>query len=107
SYTKTGQYENIDTQRHRSIKAAILVRVSTSREEQQSSLENQRKLFTQVCAENGWEIYEFYQEVESGTRSNRKGLDQLINDAKEQKFDLILAKELSRLARNVPLAYQL
>ncbi|MDS9470862.1 recombinase family protein [Sporosarcina pasteurii] len=107
SYTKTGQYENNDTHRHKSLKAAILVRVSTSREEQKSSLENQRKLFTQVCAENGWEIYEFYQEVESGTRSNRKGLDQLINDAKEQKFDLILAKELSRLARNVPLAYQL
>jgi site-specific DNA recombinase len=56
-----------------------------------------------MCEENNWEIYDIYEEVESGTRTNRKGLNQLINDAKEGKFNLILAKELSRLTRNVPL----
>lgn len=107
SYKEIGQQELDNTLANRPLKVAILVRVSTHKEEQKSSLENQRKLFTQVCAENGWEIYDFYQEIESGTHTNRKGLNQLINDAKENKFDLILAKELSRLARNVPLAYQL
>ncbi|MGE8080084.1 recombinase family protein [Peribacillus loiseleuriae] len=48
-----------------------------------------------------------YEEIESGTKNNRKGLNQLIQDAKDQKFDVILAKELSRLARNVPFAYKL
>lgn len=107
SYKDIGQQELNNVLANRPLKVAILVRVSTHKEEQKSSLENQRKLFTQVCAENGWEIYDFYQEIESGTHTNRKGLNQLINDAKENKFDLILAKELSRLARNVPLAYQL
>lgn len=107
SYNKIEQQELSNGLRNKPLKVAILVRVSTGREEQKSSIENQKKLFTQVCAENGWEIYDFYQEIESGTRTNRKGLNQLISDAKERKFHLILAKELSRLARNVPLAYQL
>lgn len=101
------QQESDRNSKNKPLKAAILVRVSTRKEEQKSSLENQRKLFTEECAKNGWEIYDFYQEIESGTNANRKGLNQLINDAKERKFDLILAKELSRLARNVPLAYRL
>ncbi|MBB6447073.1 recombinase family protein [Bacillus benzoevorans] len=103
SYKENSQHELTN----KTLKVAALVRVSTNKEEQKSSLENQRKLFTQMCSENGWELYDFYEEIESGTHSNRKGLNQLISDAKEQRFDLIIAKELSRLARNVPLAYKL
>lgn len=107
SYEAIPQQEFNKVLENRAFKVAILVRVSTPKEEQKSSLENQRKLFMQMCSENGWEIYDFYEEIESGTHTNRKGLNQLINDAKKHKFELILAKELSRLARNVPLAYQL
>ncbi|MEG6534408.1 recombinase family protein [Caldibacillus thermoamylovorans] len=104
---KTNINSSIETRYSKNLKVAILVRVSTAKEEQKSSLDTQKKIFTRMCEENNWEIYDIYEEVESGTRTNRKGLNQLINDAKEGKFNLILAKELSRLARNVPLAYQL
>ncbi len=86
---------------------AVIIRVSTTKEEQKSSLENQEKLFRQMIEENGWVLYDFYADSKSGTKYNRKGLDNLISDAEHGKFDLILSKELSRLARNVPLSYKL
>ncbi|QQZ09068.1 recombinase family protein [Heyndrickxia vini] len=89
------------------LRVAVIIRVSTTKEEQKTSLANQEKLFKQMIEEKGWILYDFYADVKSGTKYNRKGLDQLIQDAKDEKFDLILSKELSRLARNVPLSYKL
>lgn len=91
----------------KSLKVAVVIRVSTNREEQKTSIINQKRTFQRMIEENGWELYDFYVDIKSGTKENRKGLKQLIQDATDQKFDLILAKELSRLARNVPLAYKL
>lgn len=41
------------------------------------------------------------------TTGKRENLQRLIQDAKTRKFDVILAKELSRLARNGGLSYQI
>ena len=89
------------------LRVAVIVRVSTTKEEQKSSLANQKKLFKQMIEEKSWILYDFYADSKSGTKYNRKGLDHLIEDAIDGKFDLILSKELSRLARNVPLSYKL
>jgi site-specific DNA recombinase len=86
------------------MRAAICVRVSTKKEEQESSLVNQRQYFEDYVKNKGWDIYDFYIEVESGTKKNRKTMERLIADAKQKKFDIILSKELSRLARNQSLA---
>lgn len=61
-------------------------------------------MFEQMVEEKGWILYDFNADIKSGTKYNRKGLDHLIEDAIDGKFDLILSKELSRLARNVPLS---
>lgn len=45
--------------------------------------------------------------MESGTTEKRPQLQQLIADARAKKFDVILAKELSRLARNGRLSYEI
>ena len=82
------------------MKAAIYIRVSTDREEQESSLVNQRQFFEGYVKERGWDIFNIYVDVESGTKRNRKSLQQLIADGKQRKFDIILAKEFSRIARN-------
>ncbi|WP_276917324.1 recombinase family protein [Aneurinibacillus aneurinilyticus] len=50
---------------------------------------------------------QLYVDVESGTTAKRINLQRLIEDAKQRKFDIILAKELSRLARNGGLSYQI
>ena len=80
---------------------------STNKEEQKNSLISQKEGFIQYITERGWDIYDFYVDIDSGTISKRVSLQQLIADAKAKKFDVILAKELSRLARNGGLSYQI
>lgn len=83
------------------MKCAIYVRVSKDCEEQKASLQNQQDLFKKYIVERNWEIYDFYIDVQSGSKlKQRRNLQRLINDANNKKFDIILAKELSRLARN-------
>lgn len=89
------------------MRCAIVVRVSTGRIEQESSLENQTRIFYKYVADNGWDIYDFYVDQKSGTTEKREGLQRLFDDGINGKYDIILAKELSRLARNVPLAYKI
>jgi site-specific DNA recombinase len=89
------------------MKCAVYVRVSTNKEEQKLSLQNQKSLFYEYVASKGWDIYDFYVDVESGTSSERVSLKQMIKDAEQRKFDVIMAKELSRLARNGELSYKI
>ena len=89
------------------MRCGIYIRVSTNMEEQKTSLVNQKDLFVQYVMDKSWDIVDFYVDVDSGTKSKRKNLQRLLNDAEEGKFDIILAKELSRLARNGELSYQI
>ncbi|MBE1446162.1 recombinase family protein [Paenibacillus sp. OAS669] len=89
------------------MRCAIYLRVSTNKEEQKSSLDNQRDLFYRYIGDKGWDVHEFYVDVETGTTDKRASLQRLISDAKQRKFDVILAKELSRLARNGKLSYEI
>ncbi|MED4572713.1 recombinase family protein [Brevibacillus agri] len=89
------------------MRCAVYIRVSTDKEEQKQSLENQKNLFYQIIEDRGWDVYKFYVDVESGTTDKRENLQRLIEDAEQRKFDVILAKELSRLARNGGLSYRI
>lgn len=89
------------------MRCAVYIRISRDSEGQKSSIENQHLLFQQYAADHSWEIVEEYIDIESGTTSKRINLQRLINDMSKNKFDIILAKELSRLSRNGALAYQI
>lgn len=89
------------------MRCAVYIRVSTDKEEQKQSLENQKNMFYQIIEDRDWEVYKFYVDVESGTTDKRENLQCLIEDAEQRKFDVILAKELSRLARNGGLSYRI
>jgi len=89
------------------MRCAVYIRVSTDKEEQKASLGNQRELFIRYISDKGWDVHDFYVDVESGTTDKRQQLQQLIADAKAKKFNVILAKELSRLARNGRLSYEI
>ncbi len=81
--------------------AAIYSRVSTTKEEQKDSLCNQEEIIRDVIKRKGWEPYHYvYKESKSGTKANRTEISKLLSDAKSGKFQVIIAKELSRLARN-------
>lgn len=85
------------------LRVAAYCRVSTKKEEQEKSLENQQKYFTEIINKNPeWHFYTIYSDEESGTSTRkRKGFLQMMDDASAFKFDLILTKEISRFARNV------
>ncbi|MGD6779979.1 recombinase family protein [Sutcliffiella horikoshii] len=91
----------------RVLRCAIYARVSTEMDSQKTSIDNQIDLFRRYAFDNGWQIVEIYKDNQSGTKSNRPGLISMIEDGKAGKYDVILAKELSRLARNGKLSYDL
>ncbi|SDN56589.1 recombinase family protein [Acetanaerobacterium elongatum] len=77
-------------------------RVSTNKEEQLESLESQQKFFDEYAKKNGCNLVKIYaDEGKSGTKiKNRTQLLRLLSDAKDGLFDLVLIKDVSRLARN-------
>lgn len=90
------------------MKSAIYIRVSTNKEEQKQSLDNQKELFMNLLSEKGWDLYDIYLDIQSGTKTKKRPqLKRMIEDARMNKFDIILAKELSRLARNGQLSYEI
>jgi len=89
------------------MKLAGYVQVSTNNEGQKESPENQKHMILDYINENDYDLYDFYTDVQTGTTDNREGLKKLIHDAENKEFDVIVAKELSRLGRNVELLYQL
>lgn len=84
------------------MRAAAYCRVSTKREEQLDSLESQEKFFLEYAKKNGYELVHIYaDEGKSGTKmKNRTQLLQLMQDASQGEFELVLIKDISRLARN-------
>lgn len=85
------------------IKVAAYCRVSTDKEDQINSLENQIAFFTDYINSNAnWELYKvYYDEGISGTSvEKREQFNQMICDAESGKFKRIVTKEVSRFARN-------
>ena len=84
------------------MKTVAYCRVSTNKDEQLDSLESQRSFFLEYAKRYDYDLVHIYaDEGKSGTRiKNRLQLQQLLNDANENKFELVLIKDVSRLARN-------
>ncbi len=85
------------------LNVAYYSRVSTDKDEQLNSLENQKNYFEDLIKANKkWNFYRGYiDEGISGTAvKNRENFLQMIEDAIDGKIDLILTKEVSRFARN-------
>ncbi|TYQ14652.1 UNVERIFIED_CONTAM: DNA invertase Pin-like site-specific DNA recombinase [Acetivibrio alkalicellulosi] len=78
-------------------------RVSTDKQDQKNSFEGQKKYFEQYIKSNEeWELINVYADKGiTGTNvEKREQFKKMIEDAKREKFDLILTKEVSRFARN-------
>ena len=80
---------------------AVYARVSTSREEQVSSIENQTKYYTEKIEKNpNWTMREIYaDEGKTGTSmKKRTEFRRMLQDAMDRKMDLILCASVSRFA---------
>lgn len=85
------------------LRAAAYCRVSTDKDDQINSMENQKRYFEEYINRNKeWKFTELYvDEGISGTSvKKRMGFRKMIADAEKKKFDLLLTKEISRFARN-------
>ena len=84
-------------------RTAAYARVSTKQEEQLSSYDAQVEHYTSYIQNNPkWEFVKIYaDEGKSGTNTKyRHDFNEMIEDARNGKIDLILTKSISRFARN-------
>lgn len=84
------------------MKCAIYARVSTKREEQKNSLQNQIALAESIAKEQGFTVIERYIDngISGSGMKNRTEILRLLDDAKKKRFDVVIAKSVSRLGRN-------
>jgi DNA invertase Pin-like site-specific DNA recombinase len=78
-------------------KVAIYTRVST--DEQKTDL--QLMDLKEYVQRRRYEIFDFYEDIVSGATKERKALDQLMDDAKKRKFDIVLVWKFDRFARSL------
>ena len=83
-------------------KVVAYCRVSTDKEDQLNSLEMQKEFFADYAESKGYDLIDIYaDEGISGTKTrNRTEFLRMMRDAKKKRFDKILTKDISRVARN-------
>ena len=94
---------NVNLDRHRQRKIVFYGRVSTEHEAQLSALENQLQWYDdQLRYHSNWTVLRKYiDEGITGTQAKKRpAFMEMIADAKQRKFDLIVTREVCRFARN-------
>ena len=83
------------------MKAAIYARVSTEEQVQNYSIENQLEHLHKYCEQHNYGVFREYVDPGwSGTTIERPALTNLLSDAKEKLFDVVLVYKLDRLFRS-------
>jgi len=78
-------------------RVALYARVSTTDQSTESQLLDLRR----YVAERGWDIFkEYVDEGISGTKDSRPALNELMDDAKKRRFDVVLVWRFDRFARS-------
>jgi DNA invertase Pin-like site-specific DNA recombinase len=79
------------------VQVAIYVRVNTADQNQELQL---REL-QDYANRHQWEIAQVYQDTISGASASRPGLNQLMDDARARKVDIVLCWKLDRFGRSL------
>lgn len=87
---------------------AIYTRLSKEDEDKQQpeseSIQNQKSLLIHYAIERGWDIYHIYSDEDySGADALRPDFNQMLEEAKAGKFQIILCKSQSRFTRDMEL----
>ncbi|MGG3031965.1 YneB family resolvase-like protein [Bacillus stercoris] len=81
------------------MKALIYARVSTNKEQQETSLKRQEEELASIAAENGMEVVKVISEKASGYEMDRDGVFELLDEIKNAGIDVILVQDETRLGR--------
>ena len=85
------------------LRVTYYARVSSESDEQLNSLSNQVAYYSNFIKEKkAWDYVEGYidEDISGISTKKRDAFNRMIADAQEDKFDLIITKEISRFARN-------
>ena len=84
-------------------RAAIYRRVSTAEqaEDDKTSLTEQERLCREYCQAKGYSVSASYQDIGSGTTRKRPSFLEMLKEARQQQFDVIIAWKTDRLARGI------
>ncbi len=74
---------------------AIYLRCSSTRQD----VENQLNPLRDYCQKAGLDIYKIYSDYESGDSKNRAGFGEMMMDASQKKFEMLVFWSLDRLSR--------
>lgn len=77
-------------------RAGLYARISTA----DQNLETQLLDLRAMAKQRGYEVVHEYTDTISGTKSKRPGLDQLLADARRNRFDVLLTHACDRMARS-------
>ena len=87
-----------------SIKVALYIRVSTEDQVKEGySLDAQKRRLYEFCNQNNYEVYKLYADegISGHSISKRKAFQEMIKDAKQKKFSVVIAYKTDRLSRNL------
>ena len=85
-------------------RVAFYTRISTDEDHQKYSFGAQKERLEAFCkAQYGddWVLHKLYRDTESGTHMNRPGLEEMLYDAENQLFDILMVFRVDRLSRKV------
>jgi len=92
------------------MKVAIYCRLSDEDKNKQSddddseSIQNQKTMLIKYAVDNNWEIYGIYSDDDyRGSDRNRPAFNQLLKDAENRKFSVVLCKSQARFTRELEL----
>ena len=87
---------------NRKLRAVFYARVSTEEEQQLNAIEKQIEENRDIISEKGWVLVdEYIDKGITGTQAKKRNeYLRLLDDIKKDKFDIIVAKDQSRLQRN-------
>lgn len=86
------------------LKAALYTRVSTEEQAETGfSLEAQKKRLYEYCNQNMYEVYKLYTDegISGHSITKRKALKEMLEDARQRKFDCLIVYKTDRLSRNL------
>lgn len=97
-------FSNINLSNNEQKRVAIYARVSTTEQAEEGySIDEQTRLLHQYCEREGYVVYKDYADrgISGKSIKGRASLQQLLDDAKEKLFDIVLVWKSNRLARNI------
>ncbi|MEY2536412.1 MAG: hypothetical protein QOG67_152 [Verrucomicrobiota bacterium] len=87
----------------RKLKTAIYLRVSTDKQ----TTSAQRQELREICKRRGWDGVIEYEDVISGAKFTRVGLDKMMSEVRRGRLDVVLCYKLDRLGRSLVSVAQL